>query len=90
MEDLINERTIDLRAFLNNTHHTGNYYITAPNVFSMEGLTLINEINSIFAIYTTQIKRKRNLKLFLGFRFISIKMVIPVYYMFARCTYLYT
>ena len=35
-EDLINERKIDLHAFLNNLYHTGNYYITAPNVFSME------------------------------------------------------
>ena len=36
--------------FLNNAHHTGNYsyYITASDVFSMAGLTLINKINSIF------------------------------------------
>ena len=34
--------------FLNNTHHTRNTYIITPNVFSMEALTLINRINSIF------------------------------------------
>ena len=33
---------------LNNAHHTGLYYIPVPNAFSMEGLTLINGINSIF------------------------------------------
>ena len=64
MEDLINERKAILRAFLNNAHHTGNYYITAPNVFSMEVLTPINEIIQFFAIYVTLIKRKRYLKLF--------------------------
>ena len=48
-EDLINERKWMLRAFLNNAHHTGNCYITVPNVFSMERLTLIDEINSIFS-----------------------------------------
>ena len=64
-----------LRAFLNNAHHTGNHYITAPSVFSMEVLTPINEINSIFVIYVTLIKRKHDLKFFFSFRFISIKTV---------------
>ena len=69
-----------LCVFLNNTRDTVNYYITAPNVFSMEELTLINEINSIFSIYVILIKRKRNLKLFFGLQSvaISIKMVYYV------------
>ena len=50
MEDLINERKIDFARVSteNNAHHTGNYYIIAPNAFSMEGQTLISKINSIF------------------------------------------
>ena len=48
---------------------------TVPNVFSMEGLILINEINSIFAIYVTLIKGiEARFELFLGFHFINIKI----------------
>ena len=65
-----------LRVFLNNAHHTGNYYTTAPTVFSMERRTLINEIIQFFTLYVTLIKRKHDLRYhFLGFRFISTKMV---------------
>ena len=71
MQGLINKRKIDFACIskINNKHHTGNYYITAPIVFSMEGLTLINEINSIFTICMTPIKQKHNLKLLFGLPF---------------------
>ena len=48
-------------------------YITAPNVFSMEGLTLVN------AIYATLIKRKHDLKFFFWRLFINIKTVTITY-----------
>ena len=55
-------------AFLNNAHRRETtyywHYITAPNLFSMERLTLINEIykfNFSQFIYVTLIKRKRDL-----------------------------
>ena len=68
MEDVINERRI---------HYTRNYYITAPNVFSMERQTLINEIDSIFHNLCDS-KRKCDLKLFFGFHFISIKTLAVI------------
>ena len=54
---------------------------TVPNVFSMEGLILINEINSIFAIYVTLIKGiEARFELFLGFHFININTVHVLYF----------
>ena len=68
-----------LRVFLKNAHHTRNYYITAPNAFSMEGLTLINGVNSIFHnLCDSKLKCDLKLLIFFWFCFISIKTVTCV------------